>query len=111
MWEVRTRDSLHYLDLRDLDAPMWRRTPVTPRPDGRIRRLSTDEAWVPVWRFRALPSLLSPREPTDVRDGLPEPLDHLILDTPVGRVGTSHVTSIRRLPDPDPDPDVGGGER
>lgn len=35
MWEIETRDSLHHLDLRHLDAPMWRRQPQRPDRTGR----------------------------------------------------------------------------
>lgn len=91
MWAVQTRNAVHYLDLRDLDAPAWCR--AEREDDGALG------PWIAVGAVYALRP--KPRDSTRgvVQRGLPVAGDHLVAQTEAGLLETTQVEQVRRLSD------------
>lgn len=98
VWEVVTAHSVHHLDFRDLDAPLWRRSPRTETEDGETPTvMATDGEWVPIYGILAVRFTL---DGTRIVQDLPTVGDLLAIKKMNGKKTlTTEVLSVRRLED------------
>lgn len=98
VWEVVTAHSIHHLDFRDLDAPLWRRSPRAETEDGLTpTAMATDGEWVPLYGILAVRFTL---DGARIVHAMPTIGDLLAIKKMDGKkTVTTEVLSVRRLGD------------
>lgn len=89
LWALRTLNATHYLDLRDLDAPLWRR----------VGHEGDTGPWISVTGIYTLRPKPGDTTRGVVHRGLPVVGEHLVAQTGAGLLQTTEILDVRRLDD------------